>query len=236
MSDQPFSATEPDLPWKSERLLTIDEIHQQVEILLMDVHEGEQLSARDCALINLAVHVSPATLDIPASNHYAGMALAEGATAEQIHEVLLLVSGLGVHTLLVGSPCIGSLLRQEDDPQMTAPLDNERLDLLAKYVGDDPYWDAMESELPGFIDSLLRLSPIGFKAFFDYCAVPWKSGALRAVTKELISLAVDATPSHRFLPGLRLHVRNAVKLGASRTVVLQTLRIAAQSTLHRGVR
>lgn len=236
MNGQLISAAEADRPWQSEPVLTLDEINQQVELLLVDVDEGEQLSARDRSLINLAVHVSPSTLDIPASEYYARQALEEGATGEQIHEVLLLVSGLGVHTLLIGSPCIGSLLRQADDSQMTTPLDKERVELLGKYVGDDPYWEAMEIELPGFIDSLLRLSPLGFKAFFDYCAVPWKSGSLRAVTKELISLAVDATPSHRFMPGLRLHVRNAVKLGASRAAVIQTLTIAAQSTLHRGVR
>ncbi|MDH4549896.1 MULTISPECIES: carboxymuconolactone decarboxylase family protein [Pseudomonas] len=217
-------------------ILSFQEIELQVNQLLDGSAEGEPLSALECALINLAVHASPATLDLGATEHYASQALEAGATAEQVHEVLLLVSGLGVHTLLVGSPRIGQMLKDAQHSSMTCPLDDERQGLLAKYVGDDPYWKSMEKEFPGFLDSLLRLSPIGFEAFFNYCAVPWKTGALRALTKELISLAVDATPSHRFLPGLRLHVRNALKLGATRTVILQALDLAGRSTFHRGVR
>jgi alkylhydroperoxidase/carboxymuconolactone decarboxylase family protein YurZ len=235
MSRDPSLATNASQPCRSEPILTLDEIHRQVEVLLADTEEGEPLSVRDRALINLAVHVSPATLDLSASEHYARLAIDAGASGAQIHEVLLLVSGLGVHTLLTGSPRMGALLLERGDPLMTTPLDEERLALLARYVGDDPYWEAMELEFPGFIDSLLRLSPVGFKAFFDYCAVPWTTAALRAITKELISLAVDATPSHRFMPGLRLHVRNAIKLGASANALRQTLALAAESSLHRGV-
>ncbi|MNG36489.1 hypothetical protein D3C84_1235290 [compost metagenome] len=68
-----------------------------------------------------------------------------------------------------------------------------------------------------------------------YCAVPWKTAALRAYLKELISLAVDAAPSHRFMPGLRLHLANAVQLGVGRKAILQALAIASDAPLHRGI-
>jgi alkylhydroperoxidase/carboxymuconolactone decarboxylase family protein YurZ len=88
-------------------------------------------------------------------------------------------------------------------------------------VGDDPHWVRMEAEVPGFLDLLLRPSPEGFEAFFVYCAVPWKTRALRARTKELISLAVDSTRARRYLPGMRLHIAHAINLGAGKTTILQ---------------
>jgi alkylhydroperoxidase/carboxymuconolactone decarboxylase family protein YurZ len=66
--------------------------------------------------------------------------------------------------------------------------------------------------------------------------LPWKTGALRARTKELISLAVDSTPARRYLPGMRLHIAHAIDLGAGKTTILQALDIAAQAPLHRGRR
>ncbi len=103
-------------------------------------------------------------------------------------------------------------------------------------MGSDRYWDAMENEVPGFLDALLRLSPEAFEAFFVYCAVPWKTSALSTLTKELISMAVDAAPTHRYAPGMRLHLANALRLGAGKAAILQALDIAAQAPPHRGVR
>jgi alkylhydroperoxidase/carboxymuconolactone decarboxylase family protein YurZ len=56
------------------------------------------------------------------------------------------------------------------------------------------------------------------------------------VTKELIAMAVDATPTHRFAPGFRLHLANALQLGASRGEVEHSLDIAAAAPAHSGVR
>ena len=148
----------------------------------------------------------------------------------------MLVSGLGVHTLMEGSKRVAEVLRQRQDLQITVPLDQTRSRLWAQHVGGDRYWNTFEKEVPGFLDALLRLSPEAFEAFFSYCAVPWKTNALPALSKELISMAVDAAPTHRYLPGMRLHLGNAIKLGAGRAAILQTLDIAAAAPLHQGVR
>ena len=100
-------------------------------------------------------------------------------------------------------------------------LDDVRQQLWDKWIGTDGYWQGFEREVPGFLTTLLKASPQGFDAFFRYCAVPWKSAHLPVLTKELISMAVDATPTHRFLPGMRLHLGNAMKLGAGRTMVMK---------------
>tara|TARA_R110000796_G_scaffold252001_1_gene384778 strand:+ start:21028 stop:21678 length:651 start_codon:yes stop_codon:yes gene_type:complete len=202
---------------------------------LQAVSEGPPLTELDEALIGLAVCISPSVLDMPASEILMHRALDLGATAAQVHETLVLVSGLGVHTLMIGSPALKSVLLERGDNSISEPLDSAQQQLWARYVGDDPFWANMEREVPGFLEALLRQSPDAFEAFFQYCAVPWKTGALRAYLKELISLAVDACPGHRFSPGFRLHLINAVHLGVGRNAILRTLAIAANSPTHKGV-
>lgn len=216
-------------------MLTLEEIETYAESFLKSVPDGELLSERDAALIGLAVRASPSTLDLEGTYDYVRQALDAGASAAQVHEVLVLVSGLGVHTLMHGSRVVAEVLRERGEPSISAPLDDRQRGLWDRHVGDDPFWDSMEQLVPGFLDSLLRQSPEAFEAFFQYCAVPWKTAALRAYLKELISLAVDATPSHRFMPGLRLHLVNAVQLGVGRQAIRQALTIAADAPLHRGV-
>jgi alkylhydroperoxidase/carboxymuconolactone decarboxylase family protein YurZ len=216
--------------------LSLKDIRAEVVRRLDSAEDGESLDDQTAALIAMAVRASVTVLDMDGTREYAREALNLGATPDQLHEALVLVSGLGVHTLMEGTRCLAEVMRLREHPELDAPLDERRARLWGSYVGEDRYWSTFEAEVPGFLDSLLRLSPEAFEAFFIYCAVPWKTGTLPAVTKELISLAADATPSHRYLPGLRLHVGNAVGLGVGRAAILQTLDIAAAAPSHRGVR
>lgn len=216
-------------------MILLSDIDRVVKEVLKDVEEGEPLSNLDMLLVNLALRASPSVLDVNGIEQYTRLLLDAGATAAQVHETLVLVSGLGVHTLMAGSPVVAAVLQERSALAMDAPLDSRQQELWSTYVGDDPFWDSMEKEIPGFLQSLLRQSPDAFEAFFQYCAVPWKTAALRAYIKELISLAVDASPTHRFLPGLRLHLKNAIQLGVGRQAILQTLAIAAAAPEHEGV-
>jgi alkylhydroperoxidase/carboxymuconolactone decarboxylase family protein YurZ len=128
------------------------------------------------------------------------------------------------------------LLRERQDPAIARPPDERQQEIWQARVGNSPYWKQFESQVPGFLESLFRLSPEAFEAVLDYCALPWRTTALDPLTKELISIAVDASPTHRYLPGMRLHLGNAAALGAGKTAVLQTLDIAAESPPHRGIR
>jgi len=151
-----------------------------------------------------------------------------------VQETIALVSGLGVHSLMASSYRLLEKAKSIDKG-LRAPLTIEQQTLWDKYIGDDPYWVGFEQEVPGFLDALLRLSPQLFRGFHEYCAIPWRSGTVPAVSKELIAMASDATPTHRFVPGMRLHMRNALKLGAGRRTILEALEIAAAAPEHSGV-
>jgi alkylhydroperoxidase/carboxymuconolactone decarboxylase family protein YurZ len=173
-------------------------------------------------------------MDVVGTGRYIEEALDLGLEAAQIQEVLTVVSGLGVHTLFESSRQLAAAMRRRSGSE-AEPFGEVQQSLWDRYIGTDPYWQRIEDELPGFFDALLRVSPETFVAFFDYCAVPWKSGALRAVTKELISLAADSTPTHRYKPGFLLHLKNALDLGAGASSIREVLEISAGAPEHRGV-
>jgi alkylhydroperoxidase/carboxymuconolactone decarboxylase family protein YurZ len=216
-------------------MVSLDEIRAEVGVRADALEPGQPLDDATAAIIGFAVRASVTTLDFDACDAYVEAALAAGASFAQLHEALVLVSGLGVHSLMEGSRRLAAHARAHGVQELSAPLDEHRSALWARHVGNDRYWTVVEKAAPGFLDALLRFSPEAFEAFFQYCAVPWRSSALTALCKELISLAVDASTTHRYLPGLRLHLANAIKLGASRTALLQTLEIAAGTPAHSGV-
>lgn len=216
-------------------MVSVDDIKHEALEMLRDVDEGKELDEKEIALMSLAVRASPSVLDKEGARSFAIKALDAGASSEEVHEVLVLISGLGVHTLMEGSRMLAGVLQERGSDILEVPLDQNRQKLWDQFVGDDSFWDVMGEEVPGFLDALVRLSPEAFKGFMEYCAVPWRTAALRARVKELISLAVDASPSHRYLPGARLHILNAIKLGVGRRAILQALDISENAPIHEGV-
>lgn len=213
--------------------ISLDELNGEARRMLDGVAEGDPLDARTAALIALATCASPTALDPDGITRASRHALDAGASAEQLHDTLVLAAGLGFHTLAEGSRRLVAVLRERgaDVPL----LDDHGRRLHETCVGSSAYWARLEAESPGFVDALLRLSPVAFEAFVAFVGVPWRGGALTAPARELICMAVDATPTHRYRPGMRVHLANAVRLGVGRTAVLEALRIAAAAPLHRGV-
>jgi alkylhydroperoxidase/carboxymuconolactone decarboxylase family protein YurZ len=216
-------------------MVTLSDIRAEATRLMQTAEAGPALDDLSCTLIAFAVRISVTTLDSEGARRHARLAVDLGATKDQLHEVVLLVSGLGVHSLFEGTRLVNSLPLPDEAVSPPPPLDEARQQLWEKWIGQDGYWHGFEREVPGFLAILLKASPQGFDAFFRYCAVPWKSSHLPVLTKELISMAVDATPTHRFMPGMRLHLGNALKLGAGRVMVMKALEIAAAAPEHPGV-
>lgn len=214
---------------------TLEDCRQIALAATAALPDGAALDAQAVALVELGVAAAVTSLDGDAIEAALARAFDAGASVAQVQEVIALVSGLGVHSLMASAVRVLEQAARRGLVDRQAPLDAEREALWRAHVGDDPFWVGFEKEVPGFLDAMLRLSPDIFQAFFAYCAVPWQSGTVRPLVKELVALASDATPTHRFLPGLRVHLRNAIKLGAGRRAIVQTLEIAAAGPEHHGV-
>lgn len=200
--------------------------------LLDDAPEGSALDEATAALVAFAVASAPTTLNRLAMEQHAGRALELGVTLEELAEATLLASAIGVHGLHEAPKVLRDVVesRGESFPELDADTKAYRERLL-----DDPYWQRLNATMPGNLDALLQLSEPAFRAFVDYVAVPWKTGSLSPKTKELIYVAIDTMPTHRYLPGMRFHIENALALGTSRQELVDVLDISAAAGPGHGV-
>ncbi|MEI6640892.1 MAG: carboxymuconolactone decarboxylase family protein [Novosphingobium sp.] len=214
--------------------ISIAVLREEADVLTAAIANGEPLDPLGAALVTLAVAASVTALERSAVAAAITQCFDAGASPAQVQEVLALTSGLGVHTLMVTATQVLEVASARGLIDAEATLDADRQALWDRHVGTDPFWTGFSAELPGFLEAMLRLSPDLFTGFFDYCAIPWRSGTVRARIKELAAMACDAAPSHRFRPGFRVHLKNAIALGVGRRAILQTLDIAAAAPEHSG--
>jgi alkylhydroperoxidase/carboxymuconolactone decarboxylase family protein YurZ len=81
-------------------------------------------------------------------------------------------------------------------------------------------------------EGVLRLDPEFLQAYLDFSAVPWRKNHLGDKVKEFIYIAIDANATHLYLPGVRQHIRAALKLGATPQEIMEVLELAATLGIH----
>ena len=81
-------------------------------------------------------------------------------------------------------------------------------------------------------DSVLRLDTEYFEAYLNFSAVPWRTGPLEPKMKELIYIAIDASTTHLYEPGLRIHVQNALRYGATKEEIMEVFELTSVLGVH----
>jgi len=105
-------------------------------------------------------------------------------------------------------------------------LDERRKTLKERFIKERGYWS---DELWG---EILKLDPDFFEAYLNFSAVPWKKGVLPPKIKELIYIAIDASTTHLYAPGLRQHIKNALKYGATVEEVMEVFELVSVLGIH----
>ncbi|MCP9969403.1 carboxymuconolactone decarboxylase family protein [Actinomadura madurae] len=183
------------------------------------------LDAKTKEFVYIAVDAAATHLYEPGILQHIRAALEQGATGAEIMEVLELTSTLGIHACNIGVPLLLEVLEEEGLRTEPAPLDAERERLKAEFVANRGYWHP-------FWDGLLELDPELFGAYLDFSSVPWTTGTLPPKTKELIYVAFDASATHLYRPGLKLHMRNALRHGATAEEIMEVLEVASVVGIH----
>lgn len=81
-------------------------------------------------------------------------------------------------------------------------------------------------------DPIYDLDPGWTERFFAMGTLPIARGVLDAKTIELIAIAVDASCTHLYAPGVRRHVRKALELGATRDEIAAVLQLTSVLGIH----
>ncbi len=83
-----------------------------------------------------------------------------------------------------------------------------------------------------FWDQLLLYDPDFLAHYTDLSGHVYRNGPLSMKMKELILIAVDVTTTHLYEPGLRVHIRNALKHGATKEEILEVMELASFVGIH----
>jgi alkylhydroperoxidase/carboxymuconolactone decarboxylase family protein YurZ len=184
-----------------------------------------QLEPKVREFIYIAADAAATHLYEPGIRQHVRAALELGATAAEVMEVLELTSTLGIHACNIGIPVLIEVLTEEGLRDGPAPLSPRQEQLKAEFTASRGYWHE-------FWDGLLELDEELFAAYLAFSAVPWRTGVLEPKVKELVYVAFDAAATHLYVPGLKLHMRNAVRLGASSGEIIEVLEIVSVIGIH----
>lgn len=183
------------------------------------------LGAKVRALVGLAASAAATHLYAPGIRRQTRNALDAGASVEEVMEVLQLTSTLGIHACNIGVPLLLEVLEEEGHRDGPAPLSDHQERLKADFTKDRGYWHS-------FWDGILELDPELFEAYLDFSAYPWRHGSLEPKIKEFIYCAFDAAATHLYVPGLKMHMRNALGYGATKEELMEVLEVVNLIGMH----
>lgn len=183
------------------------------------------LPAKVKAFVALVACANATHLHSPGTQACLRLALQYGASREELAEVLALLSTVGIHAANVGVPVLLDVLEEEGLRQGARALDARQQALKDGFVHNRGYWH------PSW-EGLLEFDPDLFEAYLEFSSVPWRHGVLEPKVKEFMYCAFDAAATHLYVPGLKLHMRNALGYGASAEELMEVLGITSLIGIH----
>ena len=212
-----------DAAW--EPVLRIDPAFVSAYLDMYEVpYRKGHLSPKFKALCYVSVNAAATHLHVPGILPSIRAALDLGATPAEIIEVLELAATVGIHAMNIGVPLLVEVL-EERGRTGPEPLTEYQERLKADFTKVRGYWH-------DFFNSMLELDPEMFEAYLEFSGVPWRTGPLTPAEKELIYISYDIAATHLYVPGTKLHIRNALDHGATPEQILEVMEIAAMLGVH----
>jgi len=81
-------------------------------------------------------------------------------------------------------------------------------------------------------DQLFEMDPDYLEAFLHFRSVPQTNGPLEKKYKEMIFIAINAATTHLHAPGVRRHIQNALKAGATQAEILEVIQLTTIMGIH----
>lgn len=209
-----------------ESLLRLDTDFFEAYLSMSTVpHRRQHLSPKVREFCRIAASAAATHLYVPGIRHHIRIAIELGATVDEIMEVLELTATLGIHAVNIGVPLLLEVLEEEGLAPEDEPLTGYQEQVKEEFISNRGYWHP-------FWEGVLRLDPEFLDAYMAFSSVPWQTGSLEPKTKELIYCAFDAAATHMFQPGLKLHIRNALKYGATKEEIMEVFEIVSTIGIH----
>jgi alkylhydroperoxidase/carboxymuconolactone decarboxylase family protein YurZ len=167
-------------------------------------------------LVSVSLNAACTNLNSDGTRRHIRAALDAGASRDEILFVLKCASVLGIHSCSLAAP----IVLEE------AKAANARLTPRAN-TEPTPACDAMRKigQWNTAWDPFFELDPVFTDEFMAMGAGVYKSGVMSPKEVELLSIALDASFTHMYAPGVRRHIKNALKAGATMEEIMEVLKL-----------
>jgi alkylhydroperoxidase/carboxymuconolactone decarboxylase family protein YurZ len=167
-------------------------------------------------LICIGLNAASTHRNEPGVRRHVRAAVRAGATQEEILGTLKGVSVLGIHSVAVSLP----ILLEEAAQAGVRPTPREAGDIATPVIDGmraaglfNPAWEA-----------IYQLDPRWLEEFLDMGADLY-TGVFPAKLVELIAIAVDASCTHLYTPGIRRHIQGALAQGVTIEEIMEVLKL-----------
>jgi alkylhydroperoxidase/carboxymuconolactone decarboxylase family protein YurZ len=173
------------------------------------------LPAKFVELVGVALNAACTNLNADGTRRHVRAALRAGATREEILFVLKCASVMSIHSCSLGAP----ILLEEAQAAGVKPA--------PRAAAPTPACDKMRSvgQWNTAWDPFLALDPAWTDAFMATGIGIYGSGVMSPKDVELLSIALDASFTHMYAPGVRRHIKGALKAGASMEEIMEVLKL-----------
>jgi alkylhydroperoxidase/carboxymuconolactone decarboxylase family protein YurZ len=181
----------------------------------MSVHpwRNSVLSDRFAVLVCIALNAACTTLDGEAVRRHIRAALAAGSSRDEIAFVVKCATVVSLHSLSVAAPIL-MIEAESQEPSPHHPTATPTCDALRAAGQWNTAWDPF-----------VQLDPQWTEEFMTLGADIYSSDVLTSKEIELLSIAVDASVSHMYVPGIRRHIRGALDAGATVEEIVAVLQL-----------
>lgn len=177
-------------------------------------------------LIYIAIDITVPHLFVEGTRIHMANALKYGASRDDIIEVMQMAALTGLRAGTVGLSVVFEEIERAGMATSPQPRDDaRRAALRTQFMETHGYWDAAW-------EAVLAASPDYFAACLRLSVPPRGEEGLTAKERELIFIALDAVAPGPFEPGLRLHIREALRHGATIEEIVEALQIASVIGVH----
>jgi len=177
---------------------------------------SQLLPRKTVELISVALNAACTNLNADGTRRHIRAALEAGASREEILMALKAALAPAIHSCSLGAPILleeakaaGVSMAQRSSKPATPACDKMRA--LGQW---NEAWDPFFELDPKFTDEFMAVG-MGL----------YGSDAMTPKVIELVSIALDASFTHMYAPGVRRHIRAALKLGATMEEIMEVLKL-----------
>lgn len=210
-----------------EALAKLQPDYFEAYLNMQDVSQRrKRLSPKIQQFIYLSVAACCTHIHSPAVKAHTSAAIKLGATKEELFEVIGLTSLVGIHAVTQGVPLLLELCEEfglpgaAEGPGVAEERERIKQDFIKKRGFWTDTWNPLLQMDAPFFESYTKFSTQSYV------------GPLEPKDREIIVCAFDAATTHLYNRGTKIHMRNAIKLGATPEELMEMLEITSLMGMH----